>query len=176
MIIKDLSQLRREQEKVRQAARTTREKLKKLSDDPLDALHTLRFDRYAHHPWEDRELNLIEQLNQTFTALTSLAAVRRLMKMEWFPRSGGLRLNLGAAPGRDIEGICQGIVEAEVFAAVNPKNNGKLKKDIDRMKNARAENLYVFFYAPSCTSGRKCKLEVRDSGVQVWALCRREIM
>ena len=176
MKIKDLCQLQREQEKIRQAARIACENLKKLSDDPLDTLHKLRFEKYGRHPWEDRELNLIEQLNQTFTAMTSLAAARRLMDMKWFPRSGGLCLNLGAAPGRDIKGIHPGVVEAEVFAAVNPKNNGKLKKDIDRMKESRAENLYVFFYAPSCTPGHKPKLEVPDSKVQVWALCRREIM
>ena len=176
MEIKDLCQLQHEQEKVRQAARTTREKLKKLSDDPLDALHTLRFESYGRHPWKDGELNLIEQLNQTFTVMASLAAARRLMKKKWFPQSGGLRLNLGTTPGRDIEGICQDVVEAEVFAAVNPKNNGKLKKDIKRMKESRAQNLYVFFYAPSCTPGHKSGLEVPDSRVQVWALCRREIM
>ena len=174
--IKHLCQLQREQEKVRQAARTTREKLKGLSGDPLEVLHTLRFERYGRHPWKDGELNLIEQLTQTFTAMASLAAARRLMKEEWFPQSGGLRLNLGATPGIDIEGIRQDVVEAEVFAAVNPKNNGKLKKDIDRMKESPAQNLYVFFYAPSCTPGRKSGLEVPDSRVQVWALCRREIM
>ena len=85
-------------------------------------------------------------------------------------------MNLGTAPGRDIEGICQGVVEVEVFAAVNPKNNGKLNKDIARMKDSRAENLYVFFYAPSCTPGHKTALEKPGSRVQVWALCRREIM
>ena len=179
MEVHSLCQLQSLQEQVRDAARRAREKLNTLSTDPLEALYTLKFEECGYHPVKADQLNLIElieQLNQTFTVMASLAAARHLI--EWFPQSGGLRLNLGTKSGRDIESIRPNEVEAEVFAAVCPKNNGKLKKDIDRLAESPAVNRYVFFYAPSYTHspGRQCSLEQPDSTVQVWALDRQEIM
>ena len=144
-----------------------------VSADPLEALHALKFEKCGYHPIEGHQLNLIEQLNQTFTVMASLAAARYLL--EWFPQSGGLRLNLGAKAGRDIESIQGNEVEAEVFAAVHPNNNEKLKKDIKRLAGSVASNRFVFFYAPSHSPGRRLDLEKLDSGVRVWALSRREV-
>ncbi len=176
MEVHSLCQLQSLQEQVRDAARRAREKLNTLGTDPLEALYTLKFEECGYHPVKGYELNLIEQLNQTFTVMASLAAARHLI--EWFPQSGGLRLNLGTKSGRDIESICPNEVEAEVFAAVRPNNNGKLKKDIDKLAGPPAANRFVFFYAPSYSHslGRQCSLEQPDSTVQVWALDRQEIM
>ena len=85
-------------------------------------------------------------------------------------------MNLGTARGRDIASICPNVVEAEVFAAVNPQNNGKVDIDIERMDKSRAANQYVFFYAPLECPGRRCDREQPNSKVQVWALSREEIM
>ena len=176
MEVKNLCQIQSLQGQVRDAARLAREKLNELSTDPLEVLHRLRFEKCGYHPLKRHELNLFEQLNQTFTVMTSLAAAGHLIKC--FPQSGGLRLNLGTDGGRDIHSIQPDVVEAEVFAAVHPKNNGKLKKDIQRLAESPAANRYVFFYAPSFSDspGRQCALEQPDSEVQVWALGRQEIL
>ena len=181
MEVHSRSQIQSLQEQVRDAARLAREELNTLSTDPLEALHRLRFEKCGYHPLKGHELNLIEQLNQTFTVMASLAAALHLIK--WFPQSGGLRLHLGTESGRDIESIRPNKmekveVEAEVFAAVHPNNNGKLKADVKRLAKSRAASRYVFFYAPSHSHspGRQCSLEQLDSNVKVWALGRQEIM
>ena len=176
MEVHSLCQLQSLQEQVRDAARRAREKLNTLSTDPLEALYTLKFEECGYHPVKGHELNLIEQLNQTFTVMASLAAARHLI--EWFPQSGGLRLNLGTKSGRDIESVRPNEVEAEVFASVHPNNNRKLKYEIYRLAKSPAVNRYVFFYAPSHSHspGRQCSLEQPNSTVQVWALDRQEIM
>ena len=182
--LRDIEELRA---RVWNAAQLTREELNTLNADPLEALRKLKFEEWGHHPLHEpkehrplhgskkhRRLNFIEQLNQTFTILVSLAAAERLM--EWFPQAGGLRLNLGATRGRDVEGIIPNEVEAEVFAAVRPNNNGKVTKDIKRLEMSPASNRYVFFYAPGCSYGRKRFLEQPGSEVHVYALGQDKIM
>ncbi len=163
------------QEKVREAAGCAREKLSNLSADPMEALHTLKFEQFGYQPNPEKEgrLNLIEQLNQTFTIMASLAASRMLL--ECFPESCGLKLNLGTASGRDIASICPNVVEAEVFTAVTPSNNGKRTEDIKEMDKSSAAKRYVFFYSPSCSPGLQGN-PVPGSKVRVWALSREEIM
>ena len=177
-IVNNLSDIEELRARVWNAARLTREELHTLDANPLEALRELKFEQWGHQPWrgskEHRPMNFIEQLNQTFTVLVSLAAAERLM--EWFPQCGGLRLNLGATRGRDIEGIIPNKVEAEVFAAVRPNNNGKVTKDIKRLEMSSASHRYVFFYAPGFTYGRKCCLEQAGSEVQVYALEQDKIM
>ncbi len=168
--LNDLCNLRK---KVRKQAQCTREELNKLNPDGMEAFYRIKFDDCGYHPLEDRRLDFIEQLNQTFTIIASLAAAEKLMK--WFPNCGGLRLNLGASSGRDIESICPDVVEAEVFAVKNPKNNGKLKKDIERLTKSSAAKRYVFFFSPSCEAGPQPDLQV-DSKVEIWALGREELM
>ena len=169
-----LAQIELLQKQVRDQALLSREKLYTLSPDPLDALHTLKFEKFGYHPLDGHPLNFVEQLNQTFTILASLSAAKLLIG--WFPKCGGLRLNPGAKSGRDIESIFPKAVEAEVFAAVHPKNNRKLKADMERLAKSNAANRYVFFYAPSFKHGRRKDLEQSDSEIRVWALDRQEIM
>ena len=44
----------------------------------LAVLHAMRFDRIGWHPLEDRVLNLVEQINQTWTCLVTLYALKFL--------------------------------------------------------------------------------------------------
>ena len=65
-----------------------------------------------------------------------------------------LILNLGTSKGLDIESPqCDGI-GAEVFAAVNPNNNNKLKNDCEKI-SARSgiTHKYVFFMCPGYRYG-----------------------
>lgn len=112
-----------------------------------------------------RELNIVEQINQSFTYLASFYALEILFTE--YPELAPFRLNLGTAPGSDIESECGGLA-AEVFAAVAPTSNQKLKKDINKVLETNAKLKFIFFMCPNFELGRQPQLE-KDS-VIVWAL------
>lgn len=64
------------------------------SGDPLDLLRRIKFDQIGFHPLEDRPLNLIEQVNQTWTFAVAIAAARQLLELH--RDVGGLLLAPGA--------------------------------------------------------------------------------
>jgi len=113
--------------------------------NPLDALARLRFEPIGHHPIQDRALNVVEQLNQTFTCLASLRAAAWILSRH--PECSPLRLNLGTASGSDIEAV-DGSLAAETFAAVTPTNNDKLRGDIRKVSQTTARLKYVFYLCP----------------------------
>ena len=113
----------------------------------------------------NRALNIIEQINQSFTYLASFYALEVLFSE--YPELAPFRLNLGTAPGSDIESEC-GSLAAEVFAAVAPTSNQKLKKDIKKVLETNTKLKFVFFICPNFELGRQPQLE-RDN-VIVWAL------
>ena len=84
-----------------------------------------------------------------------------------YPELAPFRLNLGTAPGSDIESEC-GELAAEVFAAVAPTSNQKLKKDINKVLETNAKLKFVFFMCLNFELGRQLKFERDD--VVVWAL------
>lgn len=112
-----------------------------------------------------RELNIVEQINQSFTYLASFYALELLFTE--YPELAPFRLNLGTASGSDIESEC-GRLAAEVFAAVAPTSNQKLKKDINKVLETNAKLKFVFFMCPNFKLGRQLKFERDD--VVVWAL------
>lgn len=130
------------------AASKTIDALKRLlnAHEPLKAFAKLKFDQSGFHPTENRSLNLIEQINQTFTYLASVRAARWLL--ERHPDVDVLRLNLGTSAGSDIEAL-DGSVAAETFAAVTPRNNNKLNADIEKVSKTGAAHKYVFYICPS---------------------------
>ncbi|MBE0619150.1 MAG: hypothetical protein IH605_01015 [Burkholderiales bacterium] len=137
--------------------------------DSLQILNALRFTEMGRHPLEDRPLNLVEQLNQTSTCLVAGEAARFVL--ERHPESEGIRLNMAAASGLDLESLAPGIVAAEVFAATRPQSNDKLRKDLARLATMAAafRFRYVFFHAPGYTAGRQPSLETAP-GIEVWSL------
>ena len=112
-----------------------------------------------------RSLNIVEQINQSFTYLASFYALEVLFTE--YSEIAPFRLNLGTAPGSDIESEC-GELAAEVFAAVAPTSNQKLKKDINKVLATDAKLKFVFFMCPNFELGRQPQLEKED--VIVWAL------
>lgn len=135
-------------------------------NNPISAFSKMKFGGVGFDPLDcNRELNIIEQINQSFTYLASFYALEVLFSkhLELAP----FKLNLGTAPGSDIESVC-GVLAAEVFASVTPSNNQKLKKDIDKVLGTDAQFKYAFFMCPKFELGRQNKFE-RD-GVTVWAL------
>lgn len=106
----------------------------------LQALWSMKFSLVGCDPLDaDSPLNLIEQVNQTFTYLASAKAVRLLLCLH--PELAPFVVNLGTSPGSDIKSAC-GSLAAEVFAAVNTSNNRKLAKDRIKVSQTNAERKY----------------------------------
>jgi hypothetical protein len=152
---------------VRQASEKSKRVLLEKAGESIDLLWSMKFEEVGHHPLENRRLNLIEQVNQTFTYLATFKALRILLKKH--TDAQGFCLNLGTTSGFDIESLTPGLVAAEVFAAVDPKNNKKLDKDMIKVSQSGAKYKYVFFHAPKVNEGRQPHLE-KINGVEIWAL------
>lgn len=146
------------------AAERTVTWLRAFEGSALELFTALRFQTVGHDPLTGEALNVIEQLNQTFTILVTLRAIERLIVMH--PEANGFRLALGTSSGRDIESVKPDLVAAEVFSATHPGSNQKLKKDIARLTSDPARYRYVFFAAPKYNCGRQTQLEAVP-GVEV---------
>jgi len=116
------------------------------SSAPIDALAAAKFARIGRDPLDpNRPLNLIEQINQTFTYLASIAGARWLLGQH--PECAPLTLNLGTQPGFDIQSSCGQFV-AETFAVTDPKSNDKLKKDLAKLGTSNAPHRFLFYLSP----------------------------
>lgn len=145
------------------------EQLKALihEQEGLQVLENIKFQRIGCDPLDTgRPLNLIEQVNQTFTYLATAKAVKELIALH--PTLVPFIVNLGTAPGSDIASA-NGELAAEVFAAVNTSSNRKLANDLHKVRQTSATYKYVFLMCPGIGSGRQPKLE-RESGVLVWSV------
>lgn len=155
---------------LRESASATRVALNDIlsESDPLVVLSRLKFGQVGHDPLNStRRLNLIEQLNQTFTYLAAFKGAEFL-----FHRHTGissLKLNLGNVSGWDIETPEDGGIAAEVFAAVTPANNQKLREDIKKMLAAPQQHRYVLFMSPGYQAGQLSH-ELAGESVTVWSL------
>ncbi len=134
----------------------------------MKALWEMKFNQIGYDPIDGvSRLNLIEQLNQSFTYLATVKGLEILF--ERHPDLVPFTINLGTSAGSDIESHKAPGVAAEVFAAVTPTNNGKLKKDIEKVSTTDAQNKYVFFISPGFRKSRQQKFETNPE-VQVWSL------
>ncbi len=169
MKISNIQQLQQIEANVVQYAQRAMCDLTQLPSGGMAQFQAMKFDPIGFHPISGKPLNLIEQVNQTFTVLVTCQAIRKLYELHGTDHS--YTVNLGTEGGTDIVST-NGEIVAEVFAAVNPTNNKKLSKDMSKActENPNAEHRYVFFYAPNHPAGRKEDLEKRDLPVQVWAV------
>jgi hypothetical protein len=163
-IIRTVSEAEAIRTKLMHSASLTATRLRKFDGKPMELLKALRFETFGHDPLTHEPLNVVEQLNQTFTILVTMRAIERLIELH--PDAGGFRPALGTSSGRDIESVAQNLVAAEVFSATRPASNQKLKKDIARLKDDPARHRYVFFAAPNYAAGRHEELEI-DPNIQV---------
>ena len=141
----DLDQL---EAAVNASAKATVGTLKRLlaSTSGLDAMALMKFGETGRDPLNlVRSLNVVEQLNQSFTYLASITAARWLLAR--YPECSPLTLNLGTAPGPDIQSKCGRFV-AETFAVTHPDSNDKLRKDVIKVEKLPAEHRFVFFLSP----------------------------
>lgn len=127
---------------IRQAAADARTWMNAQTGEPLDLFRRMKFDAVGYHPIGGHALNLVEQINQTWTYAVALAAARQLLTLH--PEAGGFRLAPGAhaAIPLDIMSEADGLVGAETFAAVDLRNNNKLEKDLKDGCPSRAAPLH----------------------------------
>lgn len=169
MLIRSLEDIDRHLDKIRKAAADTQAWIAAQTGDPLDLLRRMKFETIGFHPIEGHALNLVEQINQTWSYLVALAAVRQLLALH--PDIGGYRLAPGAHASipLDIMSEVEGIVGAETFAAVDPRNNDKLAMDLAKMAMRQEEFRYVFFMSPRFPGSRRLAQFERDA-VHVWSV------
>ena len=117
--------------------------------DPLAMLRRMKFKSVGYHPIEGHALNLVEQINQTWTFAVAVAATRQLLQLH--PDAGGFQLAPGAhaALELDIMSEVEGLVGAETFATVHPRNNRKLEADLAKLASRPELHRYVFFLSPN---------------------------
>jgi hypothetical protein len=137
--------------------------------DGLGLPRALKFDQVGFHPLDGHALNGIEQVNQIWTYLAALSAVRVLFGLH--PDAGGFTIAPGAHAAQPLDVIreAKGLVGAEVFAAVDPRNNRKRAKDLVKLAQRPEQHRYVFFASPMFPGTvRLPKLE--RGVVQVWSV------
>lgn len=156
-------------DKVRQAAVHARDWIAVQDGEPLDLLRRMKFEPVGRHPVDGRPLNLVEQLNQTWTFAVALAATRELLTLH--PEAGGYRLAPGAHASipLDVMSEVENLVGAETFAAVDPRNNRKMEADLAKMAGRPERHRYVFFMSPRFPGTQRLPRLERD-GVQVWSV------
>ena len=147
--ISSVDDLYRQHTEVLTAARKTSASLARLLTEHhgIDLVHELKFRQVAFSPFQSSEsYNIIELINQSFTALVSLGGARRILREH--PDSLPIQLNVGPMKGHDIWCEARSII-AECFAAVTPNNNDKLQEDVQRLRDAPQQHKYMFFYSPT---------------------------
>lgn len=137
--------------------------------DGIGLLRALKFDQVGFHPLDGRALNAIEQVNQVWTYLAALSAIRVLFGLH--PDAGGFTIAPGAHAAQPLDVMSQvdGLVGAETFAAVDPKNNRKLVEDLLKLADRTEVHRYVFFASPLFPGTARRPLLERG-GVHVWSV------
>lgn len=137
--------------------------------EPLGTMRSMKFEPIGFHPIYGHDLNLIEQINQTWTFVTAIAATRHLLTLH--PEAGGFYLAPGAYASQplDIMSVANGLVGAETCAVVHPNNNGKRAKDIAKLSERSESHRYWFFMCPKYP-GLVRRKELEKNGIQVWSV------
>lgn len=136
---------------------------------PLDLIRHMKFDTVGFHPVSHHALNVIEQVNQTWTYVVAVLAARKLLELH--PEATGFYLAPGAHASQplDVMSAEPGLIGAETFAAVRPENNRKLAKDLEKMAARPEVHRYVFFMSPKHRGTQRLTALERGS-VQVWSV------
>lgn len=154
---------------VRDAAATIQKWMATQNGDALHLLRRMKFEVGGIHPILGHPLNVIEQINQTWTFVVALCAARHLLEMH--PDAGGFVLAPGAHALIDLDIMSQtpGLVGGETFVAVDPANNDKLKTDMRKLAARTERHRYLFFMSPRFP-GFKRLPQFEQTGVQVWSV------
>jgi len=148
--VTSVEQLEEQFAKIAEAAKKAHEWISAQSDEPMQFLRRVKFEKRGYHPVDHHKINLIEQVNQTWTYTVALRATKVLLKLH--PEAGGLTLAPGANASQDLDimSINAGLVGAETFAATSPDSNQKMSKDLEKLKTRKDsyKYRYVFYASP----------------------------
>jgi hypothetical protein len=86
---------------VRETAASFRAWVAAQTGDPLDVLRRMKFEMIGFHPIQGHPLNVVEQINQTWTYLVALVAARHLLELH--PKAGGYLLAPGAHTAMELD-------------------------------------------------------------------------
>lgn len=169
LVVRNIGDVDRYMDQVRGAAGKIQKWMAAQDGDPLDLLRRMKFETGGFHPILGHPLNVIEQINQTWTFVVALCAARHLLDMH--PDAGGFKLAPGAHAALDLDIMSEapGLVGAETFAAVDPANNDKLKKDLLKLAARPERHRYLFFMSPRFP-GFKRLPQFEQGGIQVWSV------
>jgi hypothetical protein len=169
IVVRSVEDADRLMDAVRASAARVHDWIAAQTGDPLAMLKRMKFDPVGFHPIEGRALNLVEQINQTWTYAVAIAAAHQLLLLH--PEAGGFHLAPGAHASLplDIMSEVGGLVGAETFAAVDPGNNGKMDADLVKLAGRPEIHRYVFFMSPAYP-GNERRLQFERNGVQVWSV------
>jgi hypothetical protein len=134
-------------EKIKNSIEEIINNLKNERSKPLELFYKLKFNKLYVDSIKDKNENFIEILNQYFTYLVSYKAVLWLINQKY---GDFFDLSLGNIIGIDIIGKEKKII-AEVFASVNPNNNQKIQKEIERLSKKEYEEYtkFIFYHSPN---------------------------
>ena len=169
MIIRSIEDADLHMSAIRGSAARVHDWITAQDGDPLVMLRRMKFEPVGFHPIEGHALNMVEQINQTWTFAVAIAAARQLLTLH--PEAGGFRLAPGAHASQplDIMSEVDGLVGAETFAAVHPNNNAKMANDLDKLAGRPEPYRYVFFMSPAyACNARQPGFE--KNGIQVWSI------
>ncbi len=169
LIVRSPEDVDRHLDAVHAAAARTRDWILAHAGGPMDLLRSMKFETVGFHPVGEHALNVVEQINQTFTYAVALAAARQLLARH--PEAEGFRLAPGAHMSQplDIMSEVEGLVGAETFAAVTPGNNGKLAADLAKLATRPERHRYVFFASPRFP-GLLRRPGLERDGIEVWSV------
>jgi hypothetical protein len=171
MVVRNIVDVDRYLGQVRDAAAKIHAWIAAQTGDPLDLLRRMKFETAGIHPIQGHALNIVEQINQTWTYVVALAAARHLLELH--PEAGGYLLAPGAHAAIDLDIMSEvpGLVGAETFAAVDPKNNKKLETDLRKLAARTEQHRYIFFMSPLFPGFKRLpELEMESNDIQVWSV------
>jgi hypothetical protein len=169
MRVGNIGDIDRYMDQVRDAAAKTQKWMAAPNGDSLHLLRRMKFEAGGVHPIFGHPLNVIEQINQTWTFVVALCAARHLLQRH--PEAGGFVLAPGAHATIDLDIMSEkpGLVGAETFAAVDPANNDKLKLDLRKLAARPERHRYLFFMSPRFPGFKRLPQFERDR-TEVWCV------
>ena len=156
-------------DEIRASAARAHKWIASFSGEPLELFKQMKFGPVGFHPLVNRPLNIVEQINQTWTFATALLAAKQLLALH--PDAGGYTLAPGAHASQDLDimSVEPGLVGAEIFAAVSVNSNQKLRKDLAKLALRNELNRYIFFMVPKFERTERLE-QFEQEGVNVWSV------
>lgn len=138
-------------------------------EDPLAQVQRMMLDPATFQAIPEQQSSLTEQISLTWTLLVAIAAARLLLQLH--PDSGGLHLTPSGQVAHpcNIRSAKDGLIWAETFAAVDPRDGRIIDRNVARIAGRLERHRYGFFISP-LFPGIERRPEFEHSGVQVWSL------